>query len=146
MSVDENASQDETPELPIHYWLVPAGEDGRPVPTRAIPIREATQLNEYLAPVMPMYDLDLAAQMLCMKKQGLIAHLYRHKAEHPARYRRIPLKHGPTHIRLLSADEIRMIQKRILVTKRPHGVSKAERERASLTSSDAMPPIEGSED
>jgi len=62
-------------------------------------------------PVMPLYDLKLAAQLIPCKYKSLIEHLRRFKAEHPAVYRRFGTGQ---RVRLLSAYEIRTVRQRML--------------------------------
>ncbi len=58
-------------------------------------------------PVEPLYDLQVAAQLIPMQAPSLRKLLSRHKAQFPARYRRST---GRRRIRLLSATEIRTIR------------------------------------
>ncbi len=122
-------TKQETASRPV-FWLVPAGEDGRPEQTKAIPIMEASSLNEVFAPVMPMYELRTAAQLLCMTYKGLANHLLKHRALYPSRYRRVPLKNGPAYVRVLSAKEVNEIQQRITRVKKSRKSSIVRAEQA----------------
>jgi hypothetical protein len=63
-------------------------------------------------PVVPLYDLRLAAQLIPCTYDALHYYLKHHKAEHPAVYRRF----GRPGVkkRLLSAEEIMLIRSRLL--------------------------------
>ena len=62
-------------------------------------------------PVIPLYDLQLAAQLIPCSRTGLQKHLSRHKEKFPAVYRQ---DRGGRRVRLLNADEIRAIRASML--------------------------------
>ena len=103
------------------YWLVPAGPDGQPEPTRAVKISEASQLNEILSPVEPFYTMSTVAAMLCLSKSALEHYLFKNKAKFTPRYRRTTVRSGPVWIRLFPAREVRMMADDLIKprTKRP---------------------------
>ena len=64
--------------------------------------------SEYFPlPVEPLYDLQIAYQLIPMQYDSLRKFLSRHKSQFPARYRRTE---GRRRIRLLLASEIRTIR------------------------------------
>lgn len=68
-------------------------------------------INQVPLPVMPLYDLSVAAQLIPMRKKSLIEHLSRYRTEFPAVYRLGPLRR---RIRLLSGPEIVKIRSQVL--------------------------------
>jgi len=62
-------------------------------------------------PVVPLYDLKLAAQLIPCTHAALQKHISVHKADYPAVYRR---EGTGRRVRLLTADEIRLIRSRML--------------------------------
>lgn len=99
---------------PPVYWLIP-DDNGKPAQTGAIPVFSAEQLNTLTFPVMPMYDLKVAAALIPMGDKGLMAHLMKNKAHYPARYRRVQRDGRQRRIRLLSASEVQSIREEIFL-------------------------------
>lgn len=62
-------------------------------------------------PVVPLYDLGLAAQLIPCTRVALYQHLSTHKADYPPVYRR---EGTGRRVRLLTGDEIRRIRSRML--------------------------------
>lgn len=96
------------------YWLVP-DHNGAPAQTGAIPIYGADQLNTLSFPVMPLYDLKVAAAMIPIGDHGLMSFLQTHKHRFLPRYRRVQRDGKQRRIRLLSAAEIQAIRETILL-------------------------------
>jgi hypothetical protein len=120
MMSDETTSSPITPDpqektgskkpAPV-FWLVP-DDHGKPAETGGIPLHEAEQLNTVVLPVMPMYDLKVAAALIPMTDSGLIGFLQRNKKMFKARYRHTNRNSGHrVRVRLLSAAEIQHIRK-----------------------------------
>jgi hypothetical protein len=65
-----------------------------------------------LLPAEPLYDLQLAAALLPCSAGALRTHLYRHRAEYPARYRR--QGSGHRRVRLLFGREIEQVRRQLL--------------------------------
>jgi len=66
---------------------------------------------EYVLPVEPLFDMQLAATLIPMSQTAMRSYLVKHKHEFPRRYRKDI--HKRLH-RLLSASEIRLIRSRVL--------------------------------
>lgn len=62
-------------------------------------------------PVVPLYDLTFAAQLIPCTADGLRSHLSKHKAHYPARYRR---EATGARVRLLTAKEIARVRSTML--------------------------------
>lgn len=87
--------------------------------TQMIEWTQFTKRGLFPLPVEPLYDLQVAAMLIPMNYPSLRKFLNRHKARFPPRYRHSV---GMRRIRLLTAEEIRVIRPLVLSAPNPDDI------------------------